>query len=160
MEMEIERKFELNSIDFLEGLTGSYFFQSYLAKGSLLVRGRISGNTAWLTLKGSPVSAMSCPEWEYEIPVEHAKDMAKQPGVYGLEKTRYLIEHKGHTFEVDRYHGKLDGLYSAEVELESESIKVELPDWIGTEVTGNKEWSNESLARNGWPNGVRALRKS
>lgn len=151
MGMEIERKFKLKSTDVLEGLSGSHFLQAYLAKGSVLVRVRVAGNKAWLTLKGQPLSTLSRPEWEYEIPVDDAKEMAKQSGAYSLEKTRYFIEHKGHTFEVDQYHGGLEGLYTVEVEIDSETASVDLPDWVGEEVTGDRAWDNESLARNGWP---------
>ncbi len=151
MGMEIERKFKLKSTAILDGLAGSYFQQAYLAKGSVLVRVRVSDDKAWLTLKGPPVSTLSRPEWEYEIPVVDANEMAKQPGAYGLEKTRYFIEHMGRTFEVDRYHGGLEGLHSVEVEMDSETAMVNLPEWVGDEVTGNRAWDNESLARNGWP---------
>jgi len=151
MGMEIERKFKLRSTSILEGRSGSHFLQAYLAKGAVLLRVRVSDDKAWLTLKGQPVSTMSRPEWEYEIPVADAKEMARQPGAYGLEKTRYFIEHMGHTFEVDTYHGGLEGLHTVEVEMESETTSVTLPDWVGEEVTGNRAWDNESLARNGWP---------
>ena len=151
MAMEIERKFKLKSTAVLEGLKGSHFLQAYLAKGAVLLRVRVAGDKAWLTLKGQPINAMSRPEWEYEIPVSDAIAMARQPGSYALEKTRFFIEQNGHTFEVDQYHGALDGLYSVEVEMATETVQVTLPDWVGDEVTGNKAWDNESLARNGWP---------
>ena len=151
MGMEIERKFKLKSTSILEGRSGSHFQQAYLAKGAVLLRVRVSDDKAWLTLKGQPVSTMSRPEWEYEIPVADAQEMAKQPGAYGIEKTRYFIEHKGHTFEVDSYHGSLEGLHTVEVEMESETTSVTLPDWVGEELTGNRAWDNESLARIGWP---------
>ena len=151
MGMEIERKFKLLDASILESCTGNYFLQAYLAKGAILVRVRISSDKAWLTLKGQPVSSLSRPEWEYEIPVADAKELARQPGAYALEKTRYFIAHGDHTFEVDKYHGGLEGLYSVEVEIENESAAVSFPDWVGEEVTGNKDWDNESLARNGWP---------
>lgn len=151
MAMEIERKFKLKSPSVLNELQGSHFLQAYLAKGSVLVRVRVADDKAWLTLKGQPLSTLSRPEWEYEIPVADALEMARQPGAYALEKTRYFLVCNGHTFEVDRYHGGLDGLYSVEVEMDSEKTLVALPDWVGEEVTGNKAWDNESLARNGWP---------
>lgn len=151
MAMEIERKFKLRTPAVLDSLKGSHFLQAYLAKGSVLVRVRVADDKAWLTLKGQPLSTLSRPEWEYEIPVADAEEMARQPGAYALEKTRYFIEHHGHTFEVDRYHGGLDGLYTVEVEMESEKTLLTLPDWVGEEITGNKAWDNESLARNGWP---------
>ena len=151
MATEIERKFKLKTPSILDEHPGSHFLQAYLAKGSVLVRVRVSDDKAWLTLKGQPLSTLSRPEWEYEIPVADALEMARQPGAYALEKTRYFIAQNGYTFEVDRYHGGLDGLYSVEVEMESEKAQVVLPEWVGEEVTGNKAWDNESLARNGWP---------
>lgn len=151
MAMEIERKFQLKTPAVLEGRSGSYFLQAYLAKGAVLLRVRICDDQAWLTLKGQALSAMSRPEWEYAIPVTDAREMARQPGAYSLEKTRYVIEQNGHHFEVDRYHGALEGLYSVEVEIDAEHTRVTLPDWVGEEVTGNKDWDNESLARIGWP---------
>ena len=151
MGIEIERKFKLKTPAILEGLRGQTFVQAYLAKGAVLLRVRVAGDQAWLTLKGQPTSAMSRPEWEYAIPVADAREMARQSGAYALEKTRFLIQHAGHTFEVDSYHGGLQGLYSVEVEMDSEQSLVDLPDWVGDEVTGNKAWDNESLARKGWP---------
>ena len=105
MGLEIERKFKLQSPAILDGLQGQSFLQAYLAKGAVLLRVRVTGDRAWLTLKGQPLSSLSRPEWEYDIPVADAREMARQPGAYALEKTRYCVEHAGHTFEVDCYHG-------------------------------------------------------
>ncbi len=150
--MEIERKFKLKSAAVLTGLTGMHFLQAYLAKGAVLLRVRVSDNKdAWLTLKGQAVSTMSRPEWEYAIPVKDALEIAAQPGAYSLEKTRYCVEYRGNIFEVDQYHGGLEGLYTAEVEMPSEDTCIDLPEWVGDEVTGQRAWDNESLARNGWP---------
>lgn len=151
MALEIERKFLLKSPAMLQGRSGRYLLQSYLAKGAVLLRVRIAGDEAWLTIKGQPLSAQSRPEWEYPIPVADAQAMARQPGAYGLEKTRYLIAQNGHTFEVDAYHGALSGLYTVEVETASETTPVDLPAWVGDELTGQRAWDNESLARNGRP---------
>jgi CYTH domain-containing protein len=151
MALEIERKFKLKTPAVLEGLSGSRFLQAYLARGAVLVRVRVAGERAWLTLKSAPLSATTRHEWEYEVPVAEAEQMARQPGAYALEKTRYVIDYQGRSFEVDRYHGGLEGLYTVEVELPSEQTALELPDWVGEELTGRKGWDNESLARLGWP---------
>ena len=63
------------------------------------------------------MSALSRPEWVYPIPAADALDMAKQSGAYGLEKTRYFIEHEGHTIEGDQYHNSAEGLYTVEADL-------------------------------------------
>ncbi|MDD0812381.1 CYTH domain-containing protein [Curvibacter sp. RS43] len=151
MALEIERKFKLKTPSVLDGLTGEHYLQAYLARGAVLLRVRVAAERAWLTLKSAPLSATTRQEWEYPIPVADALQMARQPGAYALEKTRFFIDHKGHTFEVDRYHGGLEGLYTVEVEMAAEHTQVELPTWVGEELTGRKGWDNESLARNGWP---------
>lgn len=151
MALEIERKFKVKNTEIIKGLQGTRFLQAYLSKGAVLVRVRVSEGWAKLTLKSARVGLGACHEWEYEIPREDALVMARQPGAYSLEKTRFLIEHEGHTFEVDQYHGGLTGLYTVEVELDDIAEAVALPDWIGEEVTGQRGWDNESLAINGWP---------
>jgi adenylate cyclase len=62
-----------------------------------------------------------------------------------LSKTRYRIPAGKHEFEVDVFHGKLDGLVVAEVELASESDVVALPEWIRAEVTSDFQYKNTSL---------------
>ena len=63
-----------------------------------------------------------------------------------IEKTRHYIEHEGHTWEVDEFHGKNNGLIVAEIELESEDEKFEIPDWVGAEVTQDDRYYNMNLA--------------
>ena len=46
-------------------------------------------------------------------------------------KTRYLIPSGRHTFEVDVFHDKNEGLVIAEIELESEDEQFEIPEWLG-----------------------------
>jgi adenylate cyclase len=49
-------------------------------------------------------------------------------------------------WEVDEFEGGLAGLILAEVELLDESQEVIMPEWLGMELTGLKNWSNASLA--------------
>lgn len=157
MPYEIERKFlvERNTelAVLLEGLVGTRMAQAYLAKGAVVVRTRVAGERAWLTLKSAPLDREGrvCNEWEYEIPLAEAQAMMSQPGAYGLEKIRYEVNHQGKTYEVDEYLGSLSGLFTAEVELDDAQEVLQLPDWVGEEVTGQLAWSNEALARNGMP---------
>lgn len=94
---------------------------------------------------------MSCPEFEYQIPRRDALELLELPNVPHLRKTRHLVGHEGHIWEVDVYHGALEGLVTAEIELQSEQEAVLLPAWLGQELTGRREWSNEALARHGFP---------
>ena len=64
-----------------------------------------------------------------------------------VEKTRHRIEHLGHTWEVDEFHGENAGLVVAEIELGSEDEPFEQPAWIGQEVTGDPRYYNSSLMR-------------
>jgi CYTH domain-containing protein len=54
-------------------------------------------------------------------------------------------------WEIDVFEGELLNLIIAEVELPNEDFSVVIPSWIGEEITGRHQWSNSSLARNGWP---------
>ena len=150
MAQEIERKFRLKDPSVLDGLKGERYMQAYLADGPLAIRVRVADDRAWLTIKGRQ-SAGVCDEWEYSIPREDALAMAARPGVFFLDKTRYRIEQAGWVFEVDQYHGGLTGLFSVEVELPDIKAAVRLPEWVGEELTGRDDWSNLSLAKNGWP---------
>ena len=52
----------------------------------------------------------------------------------------------GLVWEIDEFEEGLAGLILAEVELSSEQQAVELPSWIGIELTGLRNWSNAALA--------------
>ena len=64
-----------------------------------------------------------------------------------LEKYRYLVKNKKHTFEIDVFLGDNKGLIVAEIELESENENFEKPLWLGAEVTGEAKYYNSSLSK-------------
>ena len=136
MAKEIERKF-LTTGDQWRSATPVYYCQGYLNRDKKrTVRVRVAGDKAMLTIKG-PTHGMSRDEYEYDIPVEDAKEMfalCEQPLV---EKNRRVINHAGLDWEVDEFLGANEGLVVAEVELESEDQDVPLPDWIGPEVSSD-----------------------
>lgn len=76
---------------------------------------------------------------------EHHR-LAGLPGAT-LHKTRHLVEVGASTFAVDRFEGSLDGLWLAEAEVATRDDALDLPDWIGTEVTGDDRYAGASLAR-------------
>jgi adenylate cyclase len=109
------------------------------------VRVRIRhGYPAKLTIKGrnnGPVRT----EFEFEIPVNEARQLLGlciQPLIH---KTRHLVEHRGFTWEIDVFDGANQGLVLAEVELEDASISPPLPDWIGRDVTNDPRFYNSNL---------------
>ena len=57
------------------------------------------------------------------------------------------------TAEVDVYGDALAGLLTAEIEFGSTEASAAFapPDWLGTEVTGDRRYANQSLALHGPP---------
>jgi adenylate cyclase len=64
-----------------------------------------------------------------------------------LSKIRYLVPFENHTWEVDVFEGKLDGLVVAEIELSSVDELFEKPDWILNEVTEDTSYLNANLIK-------------
>ncbi|WP_261844579.1 CYTH domain-containing protein [Aliamphritea ceti] len=153
MAQEIERKF-LIDLDTLGTLpAGTRIVQGYIpTQGKTAVRIRLKGELAFLTIKGANQGAVRS-EFEYPIPVEDADAMlAELCNGQLVDKIRYLIEHAGHTWEVDIFSGNNQGLVVAEVELDSENETVTLPDWVREEVTGESRYYNSSLIDNPYSN--------
>ncbi|MES2148675.1 MAG: CYTH domain-containing protein [Pseudomonadota bacterium] len=148
MGVEIERKYLLAGDGWRTLARPVLLRQGYLSSDpARVVRVRIEGGQAMLTIKG-PNVGMRRGEWEYPIPVEDAGVMldtlCQQPLV---EKYRSRIVVGAHTWEVDEFLGANQGLVMAEIELASEDETFEMPDWIGTEVTGQQRYYNSSLIR-------------
>jgi adenylate cyclase len=145
MAREIEKKFLLKNDTWRKYAKGTFYRQGYLStKKERTVRVRISGNSAFLTIKG-PSKGASRLEFEYPIPVEEAGEilaLCKQPII---EKIRYEVMHNGLKWEIDEFDGVNKGLILAEIELTDENQKFDIPDWIGEEVTGNPDYYNASL---------------
>jgi adenylate cyclase len=144
--VEIERKFLVCSDEWREGAQGETICQGYLNSAKeRTVRVRISGDKALLTIKGLKIN-LTCPEFEYEIPVTEANQMLDELCERSLlKKTRYKVLHDGKTWEVDEFHGDNDGLVVAEIELDSEDEIIKPPEWVGTEVTEDPKYFNSSL---------------
>ena len=107
---------------------------------------RISDGTVTLTAKGRRVGA-SAEEFEWNIPIE-LYDSLPLNDLPSVKKTRYYwIGEDGLLWEIDEFEGVIAGLIIAEVELESESQEVKIPDWAGLEITYLSGWSNSSLSR-------------
>ena len=148
MALEIERKYliDLEKIGTLEN--GIRIKQGYLSTNKdAVVRVRVKNDKAYLTIKGSN-SGIARLEYEYEIPLNEANEMLEklcQKPV--IDKTRYLIKHDIHTWEVDIFYGDNDGLVVAEVELSSEDEFINLPTWIKEEVTTDARYYNSNLMK-------------
>lgn len=147
MIIEIERKFLVRDTAFLAGRGGERILQGYLARTArATVRVRIAGERGWLTLKGRS-RGISRSEFEYPIPLVEARELlAELADGPCIEKTRYRVEHAGHTWDVDVFGGANAGLVLAELELQREDEPFVAPPWLGAEVSDDPRYCNSSLA--------------
>lgn len=150
MAIETERKFLVTSDRFKSEASGvTRIAQGYIGTvPGRTVRIRIRGDKGYITIKGAATpDGLSRYEWEKEIPVGEAEELMAlcEKGI--IDKYRYLVPFKGHTFEVDEFLGDNAGLIVAEVELESAEEAFEKPSWLGEEVTGVGRYYNKCLTK-------------
>ncbi len=148
--LEIERKFLVKSEKFKsEAFKETRISQGYLnSDPHRAVRVRVYGNRGFLTIKGiADESGTTRFEWEKEIDLTEANSLMQlcEEGV--IDKTRYEIKKGKHTYEVDEFYGDNEGLLVAEIELSDPEESFEIPDWIGTEVTGDIRYYNSQLSK-------------
>jgi CYTH domain-containing protein len=109
---------------------------------------RVVGSQGYLTIKGLTTGS-SRAEFEYEIPVDDAQELLETLCDHPLiEKTRYKINIGDLIWEVDEFWGENQGLILAEVELEIEDQNINIPHWIGKEVTSDPRYYNSNLVKN------------
>ena len=146
MPLEIERKFLVETKDYRDSKSFSIIKQAYLlASDAMAIRVRIDGIQASLAVK-SKVSDRTNKEYEYNIPIDEARSMMNLANLPIVHKTRYLFNYKGYTWEIDEFHDENEGLVVAEIELNHESEKFDIPIWIGKEVTSDYRYLNSNLA--------------
>ena len=145
--IEIERKFLVKNVDFLpEQDAGFNIQQAYIMESNdRSLRIRIKNERAFLTLKIGK-NALERLEFEYEISLIEAQTML-QCCSRVLHKKRFEVWYQNVRWEVDVFQGDLLGLYLAEVELESLDQNIELPDWVGEEVTHDPQYLNVNLIK-------------
>jgi adenylate cyclase len=144
---EIERKFLVNKKKWTPDKSGVRMVQGYLSTDlERTIRVRIAGEKAFLTIKGKPVGIKRI-EMEYEIPVNEAEVLLRMCKDTPVKKTRYYENRGDITWEIDLFEGENSGLLLAEVELENETQKVDLPDWIEKEVSDDPRYFNSYLTQ-------------
>jgi CYTH domain-containing protein/CHAD domain-containing protein len=157
--IEIERKFLVADLPGdLERYPSQRIVQGYVVIGDQTeVRARRSGERTSLTIKTGSGRIRG----ELEIAVDEDQfarlwDLTEDRTV---EKRRNAIPAgEGHTIELDRYEGVLDGLTTAEIEFasEAEADAFEPPPWLGPEITEDPRYKNQRLAGDGAPEPPRA----
>lgn len=147
MGVEIERKFLLAGDGWRALGEPLLLRQGYLSSDpARVVRVRVAGDQAWLTIKGRSVGATRG-EWEYPIPPADAAELLALCEQPIIEKFRRKIEFAGNVWEVDEFLGANQGLLLAEIELAAEDQPFDKPDWIGADVTDDARYFNSSLGR-------------
>jgi len=107
---------------------------------------RIKDGFSIFTVKG-PRKGASGLELEWIVEDAAAASVLQWGPFPNVKKTRYCVTGTdGLVWEIDEFEGALAGLILAEVELSSEEQVVELPTWVGIELTGLRNWSNAALA--------------
>ncbi len=148
--MEIERKFLVNSLPpGWKATSGVPIRQGYfsLRDKEVEIRLREKSSKCFITIKAGRGRL----RLEEEIAISRQRFKTLWPLVRGacVVKTRYELPYAGLTIELDIYHGRLRGLMTADVEFRSprQAEVFEPPAWLGREITGNRRYANETLAR-------------
>jgi adenylate cyclase len=145
---EIEHKFLVTDAirDVLRTLEPKSIRQGYILDdpSGKTVRVRTKGHKGFLTIKGK-TTGITRSEYEYEIPFDDAEALLNDFCELTLVKDRYAVVFNGKTWDVDVFHGKLEGLIVAEIELENENESFELPPWAGKKVSDDPRYYNVNL---------------
>lgn len=145
MPLEIERKFLVRYDGYKKGAAKALYRQGYLSTDkNHVIRIRLAGDSAFLTIKGPTVGAVR-KEFEYSIPVSDAQALLELCEKPLIEKIRYDTAYKGMNWEVDEFLGENAGLVIAEIELSGEAQAFQKPDWVGDEVTSDPRYYNSNL---------------
>lgn len=149
MAIEIERKFLVATGGWRPLVLKSQFLrQGYLTAGGTGVTVRVRSVDdahGYITIKAGG-SALARSEFEYEVPINEARQMLGLSRGSQIEKIRHLLDLPGGEWVIDEFQGRHRGLILAEVELDGPTVPLDLPDWLGDEVTGNPQYYNSSLA--------------
>ncbi len=85
-------------------------------------------------------------EFEYAIPYTDAEEILRTMCDGNvLNKVRYFVIHKGATWQVDVYDDILKGIVIAEIELAQPDQVLQIPDWVGAEVTDDLRYRKVNM---------------
>lgn len=146
--MEIERKFKVEKLPNLQNVKKAKIIQAYLNTDSEpTLRIRKYNDEYLLTYKYSKKDngINVCNEVELPITEECFNNLLTKIEGNIIEKTRYFINE----IELDIFEGKYEGLILAEVEFESieDANRYNKPNWLGEDVTKDKNYRNSYLAK-------------
>ncbi|WP_017729855.1 CYTH domain-containing protein [Nafulsella turpanensis] len=149
MAQETERKFLplYHWKERVKDIIGEEIRQGYLNEDPhRTIRVRIKGNKGFLTIKGK-TEGISRQEFEYPIPQQDAEGLLLLCKGPLIEKRRFTFMEGPQQWEVDEFFGDNAGLVIAEAELEHDLQALELPEWIGEEVSHDPRYYNSQLSQ-------------
>lgn len=156
MALEIERRFLVKPEYYLRlnGIKGYEIKQGYVSNEGDSLALRVRSSTSYhksteyfLTVKRRKSAGVN-KEFEVVISKDMFSEMIEECGDRIITKNRKWHQNNGRIFEIDFFHGKLDGIIIAEVELKDTNKPITLPDFVGTEITNVKGVSNFDMAVN------------
>jgi len=149
MAIEIEKKFLIKHIPYEQITYSQKIKQGYIVSDkNKVIRVRKKNNQYFITIKGNKIG-LSRFEFEYSIPKEDGEKLLDEFCENGfIKKTRHYVTFEKHTWEIDEFHEKNEGLIVAEIELKSEDENFKIPDWILKEVTNEQRYYNMNLIIN------------
>ena len=147
MALEIERRFLIENDNWKEFVTRKIFIeQGYLSKNldDWIIRIRSYGNEYKIALK-KHIASFTNFEFEYSIPHQDGvKIMSNISNI--IKKERFFLEVEKKSWIIDCFKEDNYPLKIAEIELANEEEDLSLPSFISIEITGQKHYSNFSLA--------------
>lgn len=154
--MEIEKKYLITAMPDLSNALVKEMEQGYLCTNPV-VRIRRSNERYILTCKShmhieETVSADTrvCQETEVPLTEEGYLHLREKTDGFLITKTRYVLPlADGHVAELDRFHGRLEGLSFVEVEFadEQDANTFVPPDWFGDNVSADDRYTNSFLSQ-------------
>ena len=148
MNIEIERKFTVNKIP--KKITNSFVIEQFymLIDKDFVQRLRIFDDKKAIISIKQNCSGLKRYEFEYEIPLVDAQKIISFGNFLSIKKIRHELIIDNIKWEVDQFLEKNKGLVIAEVELQNEDQKLNLPKWIEKDVTNQNKYYNYNLAIN------------
>lgn len=147
--LEIERRFLITEPPTdLAQYPARLVEQGYLATGDTTVRIRRDGETQFiLTVKRGVFPDTE--EREVALTADQFNSLWPLTTGRRISKTRHEIPLGNSTIELDFFHGIHEGLRIAEVEFPNLAAceRFTPPDWFGSEITGQRQYANATLAR-------------
>ena len=143
---EIEKKYLVKELPDLSKCKKSNIIQGYISYNPE-TRIRKIDNSFFITYKSNEFLIRD--EDEKEIDEEKYNILFKKIKNNIIYKTRYYIKDKNYLYELDIYHGSLEGLITVEVEFQNlnDALKFKPPLWFGIEITNNIKYKNSSLSK-------------